>query len=115
MARIVHLPALMSALLPELQARWRHSLAYWQGELVFTIGEEAFALRIHDRTVQLVDVPSATSSHVTLSPQQFTEVVFGYRPLSYFVHTRALEGELGKVLAVLFPTDHTWIPVTDWF
>jgi predicted N-acetyltransferase YhbS len=115
MARIIHLPTLMASLLPELQERWRRALAYWQGELVFTIGDEAFALRIHDRTVQLVDVPSATSAHVTLSPQQFAEVIFGYRPLSYFVHARALEGELGNALALLFPTGHTWIPATDWF
>lgn len=115
MARIIHLPALMAALLPELQERWRRALAYWQGELVFTVGDEAFALRIHDRIVQLADVPSATSAHVTLSPQQFVEVIFGYRPLSYFVHTRALEGELGNVLALLFPMGHTWIPATDWF
>jgi len=115
MARIVHLPTLMAALLPELQERWRRALAYWQGEVIFTVGDEAFGLRIHDRTVQLVDVASATSAHVTLSPQQFVEVIFGYRPLSYFVHTHALESELGNVLALLFPTGHTWISVTDWF
>jgi hypothetical protein len=115
MARIVHLPALMSAILPELQARWKRSLARWTGEVVFTVGEEAFGLRIYETEVQLVDVPSATSSHVTLSPQHFAQLIFGYRPLSYFVHTRSLAGELGTVLAILFPPGHTWIPGTDWF
>jgi predicted N-acetyltransferase YhbS len=115
MARIVHLPTLMAALLPELQERWRRTLASWHGELVFTIGDEAFALHIHDRTVQLVEVPGTTSAHVTLSSQQFVEVLFGYRPLSYFVHTRALEGEPGQALALLFPAGHTWIPASDWF
>jgi hypothetical protein len=54
---------------------------------------------------------------VRLSPQRFTQLVFGYRPVAW---TLQQEGqvppdEVVTVLKVLFPYGHEWIPASDWF
>ena len=65
MARLVHLPTLMGAMLPQLQARWQHGLAHWTGTLHFLIGDETWALHI-DETNVLLDAPPNQPSAATL-------------------------------------------------
>jgi hypothetical protein len=54
---------------------------------------------------------------VRLSPQRFTQLVFGYRPVALTLQqeAQALPDEVVAVLNVLFPYGHTWIPASDWF
>ncbi len=158
MARCVHLPTLMGAMLPELQARWQRALAHWTGNLHFLIGDETCALHI-DETNVLLDSSSNQPSAATppaygrdesrtgvdsgagdnasrpggggaasgsgvlpqhtiqLTPQAFTQLIFGYCPVSWAIQSgqNSLPGEVLAALTVLFPPDHTWIPRSDWF
>lgn len=121
MARPVHLPTLMQAMLPEWQARWRRSLAHWSGNISLIIGEERCVLHISGTEIQLVDqaattVATATES-IRLTPQAFTQLVFGYRTVNSAMPqgAQSVGGELLSALNVLFPTGHTWIPSSDWF
>jgi predicted N-acetyltransferase YhbS len=158
MARCVHLPTLMAAMLPQLQARWQHALAHWTGTLHFLIGDETCALHIDETNVRL-DAPSNQPSAATspsygpdssrsgvdsgtgadvsrlggggaasgsvivhqhtiqLTPQAFTQLIFGYHPVSWAIHSgqNSLPGEVLAVLTMLFPPDHAWIARSDWF
>ena len=158
MARLVHLPTLMAAMLPQLQARWQHALAHWTGTLHFLIGDETCALHIDETNIRL-DAPSYHPSAATspsygrdssrlevdsgaradvlrlggggtasgseirqqhtiqLTPQAFTQLIFGYRPVSWAIHSgqNSLPDEVLAVLTMLFPSDHAWIARSDWF
>jgi predicted N-acetyltransferase YhbS len=117
MARLVSLPALTRAMLPEWQARLQRSLAHWSGEISFTIGNEAFTLRISGTNLSLLDTSDAAPDALAMTPQTFTQAIFGYRPIvsAIQVHERTLPSDLAAVLTVLFPTGQTWIPTSDWF
>jgi hypothetical protein len=117
MARLVSLPALTRAMLPEWQARWQRSLARWSGDLSLVVGDEAFTLRFVGTDLQLLDAPGTAANALSLTPQAFTQVVFGYCPIASAIQQRAypLPGDLATVLTILFPTGQTWIPASDWF
>lgn len=117
MARLVNLPALTRAMLPEWQARWQRSLARWSGDVSLMVGDETFTLRITGRNLQLLDAPDSTGNMLMLTPQTFTQVMFGYCPIARVIqtHKRQLPSDLEVVLTILFPTGQTWIPTSDWF
>ncbi len=117
MARLVSLPALAHALLPEWQARWQRSLSHWSGTICFHVGEEASTLHIDGTQLQLDSRADATAEIVRLTPQAFIQLVFGYRPATWVAQQteQSLKSDLLSVLGVLFPTGHTWIPSSDWF
>ena len=116
MARLVSLRLLAQALLPEWQARWRQSLARWSGTISLMVGQDTCSLHFDNAHLQLTDVPEGPIS-VRLSPQRFTQLVFGYRPVASILRQEAqtLPDAIATVLKVLFPCGHTWIPVSDWF
>ncbi len=114
-------------------------LAHWTGTLHFLIGDETCALHIDETNVRL-DTPSnqpgaganvsrpgsggaASGSGmppqhtIQLTPQAFTQLIFGYRPVSWAIHSgqNSLPGEVLAVLTMLFPPDHAWIARSDWF
>lgn len=119
MGRIVHYPALLQSILPELQRRWQHGLAQWNGRVVLSISGELCVLRINGREIQMGDplhvVSGVDALHLT--PQSFTQLVFGYRSIEQIVQDSAqdVSDELLSVLSVLFPSGHTWIARSDWF
>ena len=117
MARLVSLPALMQAMLPEWQVRWQCSLAHWSGDVSLTVGDEVFTLRIADTKLQLLNASSATAHALSLTPQAFTQIVFGYFPIVRILQQRehSLPNDLATVLTILFPSGQTWIPTSDWF
>lgn len=117
MARLVSLPALTRAMLPEWQARWQRSLAHWSGDISLLVGDEAFTLRISGTKLELLDALDITENTLSLTPQAFTQVVFGYCPIVRTLEQgqHSLPGELATVLTILFPTGQTWIPASDWF
>jgi predicted N-acetyltransferase YhbS len=117
MARLVHFPTLAKALLPEWQARWSRSLSHWVGNVLWIIGEEQCILHIDKTDLQLVDQPLGESNTFQITPQDFIQILFGYRPVSWVVEqqNQPIKSDLLLVLNVLFPRGHTWIPTSDWF
>lgn len=119
MARLVSLSALIQAMLPEWQARWQRSLAHWSGDVCLVVGDEAFTFRIADTKLQLLDAPGTTTNALVLTPQSFTQAVFGYAPIVRVLqqrrHSLPLLDDVATVLTILFPTGQTWIPTSDWF
>jgi hypothetical protein len=117
MARLVDLPALTRAMLPEWQARWQRSLAHWSGDVSLMVGDEAFTLRIEGSNLQLLAAPTTTAKALFLTPQAFTQVVFGFCSIGRVLQQRehSLPSDLATVLTILFPTGRTWIPTSDWF
>jgi GNAT superfamily N-acetyltransferase len=121
MARLVSLPALTRAMLPEWRARWQRSLANFSGEVSLVVDEEAFTIRIDGSQLQLLDAPSSTGQVIELTAQAFTQVMFGYAPIARVRQAQSqttqiqLPDDLERVLEILFPTGNTWIPTSDWF
>ncbi|HEY4383324.1 MAG TPA: GNAT family N-acetyltransferase [Ktedonobacteraceae bacterium] len=117
MARLVSLPALTRAMLPEWQARWQRSLAHWSGDVTLAVGDEAFTLRIAGTNLRLLDAPDTSADALSLTPQAFIQAVFGYAPIVSGIQQREhpLPDDLATVLTILFPTGQTWIPISDWF
>jgi predicted N-acetyltransferase YhbS len=117
MARLVNLSALTRAMLPEWQARWQRSLANFSGDVSLMVGDEAFTLRIEGSDLQLLTVPNITANALSLTPQAFIQIVFGTYPIDRVLPQRehALSSELATVLTILFPSEQTWIPASDWF
>ncbi|GHO51912.1 GNAT family N-acetyltransferase [Ktedonobacter robiniae] len=117
MGRIVHLPTFLDALLPELQARWRRSLAHWSGKLHFLVGEESYTLGISGSELQSTTKPNDNASTFQCSPQDFAQLVLGYRPLSWTLtqQPQELSSTEQTVLQQLFPPSQPWISFSDWF
>lgn len=117
MARLVNLPALTRAMLPEWQARWRRSLAHWSGDVSLVVGDEAFTFRFAGTDLQLLETSDLCANTFSLTPQAFIQVVFGYRLITSVMQSnmQVVSDDLTTVLAILFPTGHTWIPTSDWF
>jgi predicted N-acetyltransferase YhbS len=117
MARLVDLPTFAQAMLPEWQERWRRSLSQWSGTLLLAVGDASCVLQIEGTELRLVNQGSGAAEAIHLTPELFTQVVFGYRSVAWAVqHSGQLvNNELLAVLNVLFPLGHTWIPASDWF
>lgn len=120
MARLISLPMLMQAIVPELQARWRRALASWQGEIALSVGEEVSVLHIDGRELRLGDVVSVVGEgvhSVKFSPQVFTQVVFGFRPVELAVNSdpQEIADDVRSALSILFPTGHAWMTRSDSF
>ncbi len=117
MARFVHLPTFMQAMLPELQARWQKGLARWMGVLRLVVGEEVATLHIAGADLRLDDEAGDSAFTVQFTPQAFTQLASGYRAVDWAVRSgqNDLSADVLAVLAVLFPQGHAWIARSDWF
>ncbi len=115
MARLVSLPPLVHAMLPEWQTRWRHSLAQWTGDICITVGNDTFTLRIAGTTIHLLETSDTSNNVLSLTPQAFIQAVFGYSSIVRSIQQNSLSDDLATVLGILFPTGQTWIPASDWF
>ncbi len=115
MARLVDSPALCAAILPELHARWQRSLGHWSGNFTLIVAGERATFSIDGSTVQSGAASQAPAYRIELTPQAFIQVVFGYRPLSYFDAISHLPKDACSALNILFPGGHTWVPASDWF
>jgi predicted N-acetyltransferase YhbS len=117
MARLVDLPTIAQAMLPEWKERWRRSLAHWSGNLLFTVGDESCILHVEGSELRLVNSGIDASEVIPLTPELFTQVLFGYRSIASTLHQHGMfiRDDVLAVLNVLFPTGHCWIPASDWF
>lgn len=120
MARLATLRHLLQALAPELDRRWCRARVPWVGPFTLVVGDEACALDVRDNGVSLLDNLPENVPVATITPQFFTQLIFGYRPISY-IASRMAHAErhipvvLLPALEALFPPGHTWIPGTDSF
>jgi hypothetical protein len=111
MARLVSLPAVTQAMLPEWQARWQHSLASWSGDITLIVGQEAFTLRLAGNELGLLHPPLPSAQALALTPQAFVQAIFGYRSIASLIQSdeSPLSSDLATVLSILFPAGKTWI------
>jgi hypothetical protein len=117
MARLVRLSTVMQAISPELQERWKRSLAQWSSDISFIVGEETFTLDINGTELHYVEKPGMASNAVRFTPEAFVQVLFGYRSPGWVIRNsgQSISSDVLTVLHVLFPTGHTWIPASDAF
>ena len=117
MARLVSLSTIMHAILPELRVRWQQALASWSGTLALTVGEETCTLHFDGQGITITTGPAVGLSALHFTPQTFVQLLFGYRPARWALQqeTQSYEQDTLRVLDVLFPLGHTWLPSSDWF
>jgi hypothetical protein len=120
MARTGHLPTLIDALLPLWNERWQQHNPGRSGVLAVTIENELFLLGADAMGIHLLD-PMTSSAyaarHVKMSQQVFTQLLFGYRSVSWAIQQQGQEipEELQLVLDILFPQNPAWIAGSDAF
>ena len=77
-----------------------------------------FALRIEGSQLTLVDpADEQVDQIIHFSQQAFTQLLFGYRPIAWFIQEDEthVSPQVEAALQVLFPTGHTFITRRDDF
>ncbi len=117
MARIVSFPDLVKSLLPLWQDRWQKRHLDWTGSFVLVNDEERCMLEFSPATIRQVNRPSGGEQEVSFSQQVFTQLVFGFRPVTWAAIQAGqhMPGELIPILDVLFPHKQSWIAGSDYF
>jgi predicted N-acetyltransferase YhbS len=117
MARMVSFSALVQSLLPLWQDRWHKHHNAWTGDFVLAVDEQRCVIEITPSSVRLVDNLSIEKQEARFSQQVFTQLVFGFRPVSWATlqTSQRVPGELIPVLDVLFPCKQSWIAGSDYF
>lgn len=116
MARPAHLPSLLHALLPLWTERWRRSDKPYKGEIELRIGDDTLPISFtHDGIRARASLAVRTS--VGLSPQAFTQILFGFRPVRWIASQpdQEVPRALWPALEVLFPPGTFWIAGSDAF
>lgn len=117
MALLVSFSTTVRALQSTWRARWRQSDLTWAGTLVLVVDELACFLELSPRSIRLVDKPGNDERRVVLSPQVFTQLALGFRPVSWAAAQagQGIPASVLPVLDVLFPCKPTWIAGSDYF
>jgi len=117
MARMVSFSALVQSLLPLWQDRWQKHPLGWTGVLALAVGEERCILELAPSIVRLVDRLSSEEQEVRFSQQVFTQLVFGFRPITWAAIQAGqhVPAELVPILDTLFPHKQSWIAGSDYF
>jgi predicted N-acetyltransferase YhbS len=117
MARPADLAALLQSLLPLWRTRWQHSMASWTGILELHIDNHSYFLDLQPMHVRLIEQPPIVEHTVTLSQQIFTQLLFGFRPISWATREpgQRIPTELLPILDILFPRTEAWIAPSDEF
>ncbi|HEU5349814.1 MAG TPA: sterol carrier protein domain-containing protein [Ktedonobacterales bacterium] len=115
MAHLVDIHVLLEAMLPELQTRWRQTLARWEDEITLRVGSEPSTLRFTGRDIHLIS-DSDAQVQLEVTPQALAQLAFGYRSITSVMRESALtlSREVVAALTHLFPTGHAWIAGSDW-
>ena len=120
MARTADLPTLIDALLPLWNERWQRNSPARSGVLALTIEDVPFLLGADAVGIHLLD-PMTSSAHaarhVIVSQRVFTQLLFGYRPISWAAKQprQTIPEDLRNVLDILFPKMQAWIAGSDAF
>ena len=103
--------------MPLLQDRWQKQQSGWTGVLALVVDENRCALELSLSGMRLVDRLSEEEREVRFSQQVFTQLVFGFRPVSWAALQAGqhVPDELVPILDVLFPHKQSWIAGSDNF
>jgi hypothetical protein len=114
MARSTGTHALMKALEPELSRRWQDVRAEWRGRLrIESDGEAVDLVLADDVSVALAtDAPSLT---VVLSPGDLARLALGSYPPRDLLARIGVAGDIGDLLATLFPERQPYLYPADRF
>ena len=117
MARMVSFSALIQSLMPLWQDRWQKRHIEWTGVLALVVDEEKCAFELSPSSMLLVDNLSGEEQEVRFSQQVFTQLVFGFRPVTWAALQAGqyIPDELIPILDVLFPHKQSWIAGSDYF
>ncbi len=117
MARTANIPNLFAALLPRWSERWRRARPPWRGRLTLDVDGASVTLDLSDDGAWQVDRDERDSPPVRLSQAVFTQLLWGFRPVSW-ARTQPdqhLPSELMPALEALFAPSDAWIPWSDSF
>jgi predicted N-acetyltransferase YhbS len=118
MAKVADLGTLARVLLPEWQRRRLAANLATEGLMLITVGDlGTIALGLGEDHVRLLHATSGGDIEVRVTEAQFTQMVFGYRPVSWIATQAGSEGVAAALapLRVLFPHDWPLIPSSDGF
>ncbi len=119
MARPVHLSTLLQSLLPLWQQYWqqRPRTVNWTGTLALAIEDEVSLLEVEAERIHFVAAPSSPPQRVNFSLQVFTQMIFGFRSISWATlqPRQHIPAELLPLLNVLFPLSQAWVAGSDFF
>ena len=105
------------SLRPVWHSRLARASLSWAGVFVLGVGGEAVAIEIGDETVEVLEAFPADAPVVTITPERFIQLVWGFRLVSYVASQpgSVIPREIIPVLEALFPTSHAWILASDGF
>jgi hypothetical protein len=85
--------------------------------LALVVDEEKCTLELSPSHMRLVDRLSGEGQVVRFSQHVFTQLVFGFRPVTWAAIQAGqhVPGELVPILDVLFPHKQSWIAGSDYF
>jgi predicted N-acetyltransferase YhbS len=117
MARMVSFSTLVQSLLPLWQDRWKKHHSEWSGVLVLVVEEEKCAFELSSSGMLRLDRHSNEGQEARFSQQVFTQLVFGFRPVSWAAVQvgQHVPDELVPVIDVLLPHKQSWIAGSDYF
>lgn len=117
MARPAALNELCRSLLPLWRERWQQTTSTWAGSLTLQIGDETCLLELNRTGLNLLTHPPSEAHSIKLSPQRFTQLLFGYRPAAWLAQqpSQQIPPELIPLLDILFPLSRSWVAGTDQF
>jgi predicted N-acetyltransferase YhbS len=117
MARMVSFSAVVQSLLPLWQERWQNRHSEWTGVLALVVDEERCIFELSPSRLHLVDRLSGEEQEVRFSQQVFTQLVFGFRPVTWAAIQAGqhVPDELVPILDALFPHKQSWIARSDSF
>ena len=128
MARIGDTSTLVEAMIPAWKTHWlnRPHALEWSGTLAISIDDTGYSSMSHfllglDATgVYLLDQMTSTThaaQSIRLSQQVFTQLLFGYRPVSWATRQEGqhIPENIQPILTALFPIGNAWIAGTDSF
>jgi predicted N-acetyltransferase YhbS len=115
MARPIDVLAAVRSLLGLWQDRWQRCAAGWSGILAFTVGDASVVLQVEPAGIRLLERPASPARTISLSPQVFVQLLFGYRPASWTAGQpgQRVPRDLVPLLTTLFPPSRAWIAPTD--
>jgi predicted N-acetyltransferase YhbS len=117
MACMASFSAVVQSLLPLWQDRWQKHQSEWTGVLVLFVEDERCTLELTPSTIRMFDRFSGEEQAVRFSQQVFTQLVFGFRPVTWAAIQAGqyIPDEFVPILDVLFPHKQSWIAGSDYF
>ncbi|HEU0164189.1 MAG TPA: GNAT family N-acetyltransferase [Thermomicrobiales bacterium] len=116
MGRSTGIGGLMTALAPELSARWLGSRSPWTGSLLIRTPEDEVLLGIDRGGVRVLDdLAGSDATLIELTVGDVARLAFGAFPPRDLLARLGISDDVADVLAHLFPEGHPYIYPADRF